>query len=175
MRAISIRQPWAFAICYFGKRVENRDWDLRGGNIAQARRLVGSDILIHAAKGCTRDEWEDACDFMKGFPHPHTGPKGETLKTIARGAIVAIAKLVAVTYTTEHEHRNTLNRIECDLCGHPIQEFRGGHSCDRPDPWAIPGTVGLILDNVRPIPVPIPFKGALGFFEVPDGAPCGER
>lgn len=174
MKAISIRQPWAFAICYFGKRVENRDWDIRGGNIAQARRLVGTDILIHAAKGCTRDEWDDACEFMASFPHPHTGPRGETIKTVTRGAIVATAKLVRLTYTTLHEHRNTLDRIECDLCGEPIPEM-SGVPCPKPDPWAIPGTVGLILDDVRPLPRPVPFKGALGFFEVPDGAPCGEQ
>lgn len=174
MRAISIRQPWAFAICYFGKRIENREWDLRGGNIAQARRLVGSDILIHAAKGCTYDEWEDAADFMGSFAHPNTATERVTIKTVPRGFIVAMAKLARVTYTTLHEHRNTLDRIECNLCGAPIPEM-GGEPCPKADPWAIPGTVGLILDDVRLLPHPVPFKGALGFFEVPDGAPCGEQ
>jgi len=34
-------------------------------------------------------------------------------------------------------------------------------------PWGVPGAVGLILDNVRPLPF-VPCKGALGFFRVPD-------
>lgn len=173
MKAISIRQPWAFAICYFGKRVENRDWDLRGGNIAQARRLVGSDILIHAAKGCTRDEWDDACEFMASFAHPHDGPKGVTIKTVPRGLIVATAKLVAVVRTLDNGCRVPANAggSACSFC-HALHLYT---ACPNHDPWAIPGTVGLILDDVRPLPRPVPFKGALGFFEVPDGAPCGER
>ncbi len=174
MKAISIRQPWAFAICYFGKRVENRDWDLRGGNIAQARRLVGADILVHASKGCTGDEWDDACEFMASFPHPHTGPKGETIKTITRGAIVGTARLVDVVHTLSQGCRLSVRGegIICQLCG---ETRRASSGCPKADPWAIPGTVGLILDDVRPLATPVPFKGALGFFEVPDGPPCGER
>ena len=173
MKAITVRQPWAFAICYFGKRVENRDWDIRGSNTAQARRLVGADIIIHAAKGCTRDEWEDAADFMASFPHPHTETKSETIKTIPRGVIVAQAKLVAVTRTLDNGCRVPVEAgaATCSLCG----ATRMYTACPSADPWGIPGTVGLILDNVRVLPVPVPFKGTLGFFEVPDGAPCGAR
>jgi len=166
VKAISVRQPWAFAICYFGKRVENRGWDLRGGNVAQARRLVGSDILIHAAKGCTRDEWEEACFFMSGFAHPHTGPKGETLQTIPRGAIVARAQLVDVVQNGRTGHRWAAGSNRCALCGQTDQTMIV--DCPKADPWAVPGAMGLILDDVRPLATPVPFKGALGFFEVPD-------
>lgn len=40
MKALSIRQPWAWAICYAGKDIENREWytSYRG------------NILIHASK-----------------------------------------------------------------------------------------------------------------------------
>ncbi|MQA14935.1 MAG: ASCH domain-containing protein [Pseudonocardiaceae bacterium] len=40
MRALSIRQPWAWAILHAGKDVENRSWPIR-----HRERLV-----IHAAK-----------------------------------------------------------------------------------------------------------------------------
>jgi hypothetical protein len=53
MRALSIRQPWAHLIIFGGKDVENRTWktDYRG------------PLLIHAAKGMTWREYEEACWF----------------------------------------------------------------------------------------------------------------
>ncbi len=41
--AISIRQPWAWAILHAGKDVENRTWDL-------PRRYLGKKVLIHTGK-----------------------------------------------------------------------------------------------------------------------------
>lgn len=52
---LSIRQPWAWAILHAGKDIENRDW---------ATRFRGP-FLVHAGKGCTRDEYEDAVDFIQ--------------------------------------------------------------------------------------------------------------
>lgn len=54
MKALSIRQPWAWAILHAGKRVENRSWycHYRG------------PILIHASKGMTRGEVEDFIEFI---------------------------------------------------------------------------------------------------------------
>lgn len=48
MKALSIRQPWAWAIVNAGKRVENRTWETR----------YRGPILIHAAKGVTKREYE---------------------------------------------------------------------------------------------------------------------
>jgi hypothetical protein len=59
-RAISMRQPYAWAITHGGKDVENRG--------ASARRLfesaVGERVLIHASKGMTAAEYENAAAFM---------------------------------------------------------------------------------------------------------------
>lgn len=46
MRALSIRQPWAWAIMHAGKDVENRDWPTR----------FRGTVAVHAAKGLTREE-----------------------------------------------------------------------------------------------------------------------
>jgi hypothetical protein len=55
-RAIAIRQPFAWAVIHAGKDVENRR--------ASGRRLfesaVGERVLIHASKGMTADEYENA-------------------------------------------------------------------------------------------------------------------
>ena len=57
--ALSVRQPWAWAIIHAGKDVENRSqaFGRRFGNFR-------GPLLIHAAKGMTRDEYESAAGFM---------------------------------------------------------------------------------------------------------------
>ena len=46
MKALSVRQPWAYAIIYALKDIENRGWPIN----------YRGDILIHAAKTCTKKE-----------------------------------------------------------------------------------------------------------------------
>ena len=53
MKALSIRQPWATLILHGQKDIENRSW---------ATRQRGQ-VLIHASKGMTRDEWEESIIF----------------------------------------------------------------------------------------------------------------
>lgn len=49
MKALSIRQPWAWCIIYAGKDIENRTW---------ATQYRGP-VLIHAAKTWNRQsEWD---------------------------------------------------------------------------------------------------------------------
>lgn len=43
MKALTIKQPWVDAICYFGKRVENRTWQ-------PPKSIIGERIAIHAGK-----------------------------------------------------------------------------------------------------------------------------
>lgn len=81
MRALSIRQPWANLILKAGKDIENRCWPTR----------IRGRILIHASKGCTRDEMEDALDFAREV----TGIQYTAdLKTISRGGIVGSVEIV---------------------------------------------------------------------------------
>ncbi|MBN8749487.1 MAG: ASCH domain-containing protein [Variovorax sp.] len=82
MKALSIRQPWAWLILNAGKDIENRQWwtSFRG------------PVLLHAAKGCTRAEYEDAADFAVtccGLS-PGTMPP---LADIHRGGVVGIAEI----------------------------------------------------------------------------------
>lgn len=53
--ALSVRQPWAWAIIHSGKPVENRSW--KRGNPGLAFR---GRVCIHASQGMTRDELADA-------------------------------------------------------------------------------------------------------------------
>lgn len=72
MKALTLWQPWAWAICYAGKDVENRTW-------RPSKDLVGQRIAIHA--GLKRER--GALRSM-GI---------ETPLFLEQGAIVAIATL----------------------------------------------------------------------------------
>lgn len=82
---LSIRQPWAWLILHAGKDIENRSW----------RTNFRGEFLIHAAKGCTRSEFEDACYFAKGaVDDQFRGQRIPDPKIINRGGIVGIAEVV---------------------------------------------------------------------------------
>lgn len=130
MKAISIRQPWAWLIFNAGKDIENRVWstNLRGR------------VLVHAAKGMTVSEWDNAIYDA----HTHCGVSADVLKNgcefaqLQRGGIIGSVEIV-----------------DC------VREH--------PSVWKGQGQYGFVLRNPSPLPF-TPWKGALGFFEVPDEA-----
>lgn len=58
--ALSVRQPWAFALAAGWKPVENRSW--RRGNPGLNFR---GEFAIHASTGMSRDEYDDAAAWFK--------------------------------------------------------------------------------------------------------------
>lgn len=121
MKALSIQQPWAYAILYLGKRVENRTWhsDFRG------------PIYIHAGLRVDRDSFDDLEDMIRKLPEPR--PKAHL------GALLGTATVTDCVRVEEVPPEQ--------------QSWANG-------PWC------FILDDVKPLPKPIAYKGALGFFEV---------
>ncbi len=122
MKALSIRQPWAWLILHAGKDVENREWPTR----------FRGRFLIHASKGMTSDEYFDVAYQLYG---KIVLPPFDKLE---RGGIVGSAELVACINDGASE-------------------------------WFY-GPYGFILRDPTPLPFR-PYKGQLGFFEVPDEAP----
>ena len=59
-RAISVRQPYAWAIIHGGKDVENR---IQRAAL-QFKPAIGERMLIHASKTMTAAEYENAMAFM---------------------------------------------------------------------------------------------------------------
>lgn len=53
LKALSLRQPWAWLVIHGGKDIENRRWNTR----------FRGPILLHASKGMTQDEYLDAAMF----------------------------------------------------------------------------------------------------------------
>lgn len=124
MKALSIRQPWAWLILNAGKNIENRAW---------STRLRGR-ILIHAAQGMTRDEHQAGQDTLIDTGNRTLELPGFT--NLPRGGIVGSVEIVGCV--------------------------RWSNS-----PWFF-GPWGFVLRNPRALAEPIPWKGQLGFFEVPD-------
>jgi hypothetical protein len=85
--AISVRQPWAWAIIHAGKDVENRS----ARALSFMRPLTGRRA-IHASKGLTREEYEEGRDFMAGLGI--TCPAPAELK---RGGIIGSVNVVGQT------------------------------------------------------------------------------
>jgi hypothetical protein len=138
MIALSIRQPWAALILKAGKDIENRCWPTR----------VRGRVLIHAAKGMTRAEHEDAIAFavaaIRADPRNANTTKRTTLRDLGfafddmqRGGIVGSVEIV-----------------DC---------VRASAS-----PWFV-GDFGFVLRDPQPLPF-TQWKGQLGFFDVPGGA-----
>lgn len=124
MRALSVRQPWAWLIVNGHKDIENRVWPTR----------YTGPLLIHASMAMTRAEYSDGFDMLAGDPRlSHIElPAASVLE---RGGLVGIAH-----------------------CNGSVD-----HSAS---PWFF-GPYGFVLSEHRAFPL-IPFKGQLGFFDVPD-------
>jgi len=75
VRALTVRQPWAWAIIHAGKNIENRTWT--------NRHAIGM-IAIHAGSGT---------DPLNELPRGVRKPKNEEL---IHGAIIGIVEIVGV-------------------------------------------------------------------------------
>jgi hypothetical protein len=74
--ALSVRQPWAWALFYAGKDLENRDWRPTNPGLKQR-----GWIAIHASKGMTKAYYEEAAAYMRDrlgiiCPAPKDLPRG---------------------------------------------------------------------------------------------------
>lgn len=85
--ALSVRQPWTWAIIHAGKPVENRDW--KRGNPGLKFR---GRVCLHASAGMTRAEYGDARQFMWTIGINNV-PAFEDLQ---RGGIVGVTTIVDV-------------------------------------------------------------------------------
>lgn len=81
MKALTVRQPWAWAIIYAGKDIENRNW----------RTHFRGRVAIHAAAGMTREEYEWGRKYLQQRNRKVKMPAYEDM---VRGAIVGTVEIV---------------------------------------------------------------------------------
>lgn len=87
MKAISIKQPWAWLIVNGYKDIENRTWDTKYRGM----------VLIHASKGMSQAEYRIACELaFKANPDIFMPDYDE----LACGGIVGYAYITGTTRET---------------------------------------------------------------------------
>ena len=118
MVALSIRQPWAWAIIVGRKRIENRTW----------RTRVRGRIAVHSSRRPDQ-HWRALVAML-------VGAERESCEQSPLGCIIGTVELVACV--------------------------------DESDDPAFGGDVGFVLADPQPLAEPIPCKGRLGFWAVPD-------
>ena len=91
--ALSVRQPWAWAIIHGGKEIENRTAGaIRSGNMVPGR------IAIHAATGLKEDEY--AWGAWRLERHGVSCPRPDAL---VRGAIIGAVTVTAIVTQSASE------------------------------------------------------------------------
>lgn len=140
MRALSVIQPWTYALLWLGKDVENRDW-----RSPPPADLIGQRFCLHASKKLDRESAASLED--DGFVLPHEVPLG---------AIAGSARLRgwvrddgALCNPKVLRHSSSLTRDEAEA----LVRSR----------WRL-GPLLLAIDQRLSYAEPIPCKGALGFW-----------
>ncbi len=161
MKAITIKQPWAWAITrrattYAGKDIENRTWT------TPYRGL----LAIHAGRtwdhagGDSDVIWKAWAEYVRTTPDrraasttlDHTGPE------FPRGAIVAVADFQRLHHSVTCVRTGHLGHLHPD----------GPYSCSL---WAIGGNGGMYhweLANVQALREPVACTGRLGLWDLTD-------
>jgi hypothetical protein len=155
---LTIRQPWCWAITHAGKTVENRSWktEYRG------------PLWLHAG---ARSRWDPAgAEFRPlrnawgrhllsrpGWPGvPESDIKlGRRTTLMPFGAVSALAEVTGC-----HHSEECMMPAACVTAA-------GRTGCS---PWAVRGQWHIDLANVRPLADPVPCRGALGLWRLPEDA-----
>jgi hypothetical protein len=155
VKAITIRQPWVWAILHAGKRIENRAWDTghRG------------PLLIHAAvfgrSNAEQHEVREHFDTMMEMWHEVGSPPLPDKITMRmlleqRGGIVGQCWLSDVILPGGYDVGRVYPGTGAARRRHQLRD----------DPWYT-GGYGFVLKDVDPLPF-VPCKGRLGLWDVPE-------
>jgi hypothetical protein len=151
VRALTLRQPWAWMVVHGGKRIENRRWQpwekLGGGK----RRPWRGEFLIHAGLTCTEEEYRHALDFAFGVPGRDWAIGGSEL---GERYIPALDELPVGAYVGRARLTGVLPK--------PTQELGWEHD------WRIPGQLGWVVEDVVAFEQPVYAPGARGLWTVPE-------
>lgn len=144
MRSLSVRQPWAFAIAKAGKTIENRSRGTayRGELAIHASQIYDEEAALPtpAALSLLMDA---AIAELRGTPEP----------AMARGAVVAVATLDQCHWYADCLRAGSRNGL---LGTWPCSE------------WAMSLSWHWTLTGVRPLAEPVPCRGQLGLWTVPE-------
>lgn len=141
MRAITVRQPWAWAIIHGGKDVENRTRNIAGtyrGPLAIHAGLTDDRHAPPVVLASWRNWWHEQLEQGLG----------------QRGHIIGVVDLV-------------------DVCASTWEQMDADQAVCCLSPWKQMPPEGdtiyhLHLRDPRPLLEPVPYRGALGLWRLPD-------
>jgi hypothetical protein len=142
LRALTVRQPWASAIAYGDKRVENRTWT--------APQWL-TEFAVHAGSGTDWDAPPEAWAAAGLPPYRRGDRQAAWSASLALGAVVAVAET-----SGSHPHCRAAAGAPCGA--------DGSEMCSA---WAIPAHHHWVVTRVRPLAKPVPCRGMLGLWRLP--------
>ena len=146
MKALTLYQPYADAIAWSGKLVENRTW-------APPRSILGERIAIHAGASKRNEHW--------GLP---PGMEVDLAEPLPRSAIVCTAVVLGALDLTNQRKPEVHMALRVK---ENVVSFRERMLTTMPkSPWWV-GPVGWLLGDVRSLAEPVSCKGAMGLWTLP--------
>ena len=162
MRAITVRQPWAWAIAHGGKDVENRTRNIAG----EYRGPVAIHVATQIAEASA---WSDPNIEAALLAHSVTTDWPLTL-----GHVLAVVDLTDVhddETCWRRDFRRLADLYQTDPAAvRAIPDTGSGGLTGRArlcSPWAMGDHYHLALANPRPLATPVPAKGRLGLWTLP--------
>lgn len=152
MKALTVQQPWAWAIVHGGKDVENRTqaWRYRGplaihaGARVSERGLRTVPSIVAAERGTSPTLVAD-----------------QVRSSIELGAIIGVVDLVDVHAAAGERIEGPLRTPQCCESWWAELSYAEHGGKTRRD------IVHLVLENPQPLDEPIPCRGALGLWTPP--------
>jgi hypothetical protein len=169
MRCLSLWQPWATLLAAGLKRVETRSWALKHGG----------PLLVHAAR-----HWSPGLDalsrrepFLSALkklgvtwknPPPSSRGARAARPCIPFGAVVGRVNVVACVPTSSLGTHGLGDADPVYWPGHPKYFPLQVGETERAFGDYSPGRFAFLCEDAVLSPVPVPFCGRQGLFEVPD-------
>lgn len=148
--ALTVHQPYSWALAAGHKPVENRTW--RPG-LEHVGKLVG----IHAGKAI--DPAEGECWRSVAVPGP---------RDLTCGALIGVARLVGVVRVTVDLRDGRAGKARwVMMLGRSAMETLSDDLADRIRPWWR-GPWGWFFEEAVLLPEPIPMRGQQGLWRIPD-------
>lgn len=144
--AISVHAAWAWAMMQGAKDVENRapNFPRRHGG----REVLGR-VWIHASL------WPGSWSSLNSALWLSEREKMHCLAADYFGGL----------RWREQELEDALRRIRGHIVG-SVEVY--GYADSSESPWYVPGSLAILVRNQRPVAKPVPAKGALGWWRVPE-------
>jgi hypothetical protein len=146
MRALTVRQPWAWAIIHGGKNVENRTRNLAG--------TYRGPVAIHA--GLVEDEAAYDDEMIKDALGRYDDSWLLEEQIGRAGSFIGVVDLVDAHRCSALNVTREILCCQSPWAQQPYDERHGGRRV--PDLWH------LELANRRPLATPIPARGRLGLW-----------